>query len=834
MYKLAAALLIPVLLASCARGKPSEQSVNSTEDGRPGTVIAAEYKPFGHTVTYQPQAVQIHPDLAQDFSVGEIDTLDDFEKAYQFTLTPAQRAFLEENKFVILPNTVYPEGGSNDRAQEMANLYDAVNGDSDVKKRKLTDAVFYSADVFLNSFGRLYEETLKEMENVHFYPAMKTLSERFYLEADRKAKTASGDDRDAWIKVRNYFAVPYALLSTSKAPLTYEDYQNAGAAQDPDTLRASHAEDDKSADELEKAQAFVRNLDLDTPSRDAVLTDLEKVYRAEDKGLPAIFGEEYRRYAEETDITFEIDFTQFTPRSHYTNSSLRRQYFRAMNWYIQLPFFLKSPELTEYAFSITQLMAENPQQLNDYNKLEAAINFLVGGSDDLMPVDYLAALNNAKGQQDPEKAVMQYLIDARPPRIKAVPVQYSTVGGVESDDVLLLTKGMRFFSGKFIIDSYWTDMLTQGDEAPLAGFSQKLPPMASSLEVMTLLGSDYARSAISQLDFYASHSQAIDQMLGQLESENNALDISYWQSNVYNSWLWTIRGLFDFGQENAAHLPRFMQGRPWQIKTLMTASGFWTQLRHATLLYAKQSFAELGGGGPSCDTRTIPEPPKSYIEPQMDAYSRLHFMAQRMQQGLKEQGYESLNNYQIMDGYAAMMETVIEHTRRQLQNEYMVEKIVEMRYEDPDSPGGVCVHYELEGKSDWEALRQDLQRWINSVIPISPEGPVMSAKDKRAAIVSDVHTGGDSLNPTRILYEGIGVPNLILVAVKDVNGSRYTIGFTYSHYEFTEEYGGPRKTDEEWQKIFYTGNDVYDPYRYTDKKGWPAWNDWYKPLMEVK
>ena len=65
-----------------------------------------------------------------------------------------------------------------------------------------------------------------------------------------------------------------------------------------------------------------------------------------------------------------------------------------------------------------------------------------------------------------------------------------------------------------------------------------------------------------------------------------------------------------------------------------------------------------------------------------------------------------------------------------------------------------------------------------------------------------MHTGQDSSYPARILYEATGVPYVILAAVSDANGPRLTIGFTSSHYEFTELYGGQRQTDEKWQENF--------------------------------
>ena len=195
-----------------------------------------------------------------------------------------------------------------------------------------------------------------------------------------------------------------------------------------------------------------------------MLADLETIFKAEGKNAPEVFAREFADYKEQEGIDFLVDFTQFTPRGTYTSSSLRREYFRGMKWYIMIPFFVKSPALTSYAYGAADLMAQNPDALKNYNQLESAINFLIGNSDDLMPVDYLASLQSA----DP----MDYLKTARNPKIKDLSAMYDEVGTEESDDVLLKTKGMRFFSGKFLMDSYWTGFMTQGDEAPRPGFTQ--------------------------------------------------------------------------------------------------------------------------------------------------------------------------------------------------------------------------------------------------------------------------------------------------------------------------------------------------------------------------
>jgi hypothetical protein len=814
---------------------PQASAIPISEFPIPADALRNEDRVFGSSVSYEAKDVALNKAIGAEFSLDEIKNLSDMETAYGFTFTDAEKKFLSENKFVIknlLDTSIRPNSGGNN-VREFVQLYNIVKG-TDFRGRGQQNSLFFSSDVFFHIYNNLFTELLKEMENKIFYPQMKSLSTTFYAEAQKKLDTAVSDtEKTKWTKIRNYFAVPYAVLSTAAEPLSPESYIGSdGAMLDPTTVMADFKTTDTKVDTIENVTTFIQKLKLDTMSEKAVLADLEVIYKAEDKSVPAIFEPEFKQYAKQENIEFKVDFTQFTPRSHYTSSSLRREYFRGMKWFIEIPFFVKSPALTDYAFGVTQLMAENPTELKDYSNMESTINFMVGGSDDLMPVDYMQALVSAKGSKDVTTAAMDYLIKARNPKIKSIPAGYSSVGTEKTEDVLLKTKGLRFFSGKFILDSYWTGQLTQGDEVIKAGYTQKLPPMASSLEVMALLGSDYARSQFDKLDFYTSkYSKAVDQAMTELAAEKAKLDKAYWESNLYNGWLATIQSLFTWQKENHSLLPSFMQSPMWDVKTLMTASAFWTELRHATLLYAKASFAELGGGGGICDPRDVPPAPKGYIEPQLEAYQRLTFLAKRTNAGLKEQGYD-LNNMVPLENFVALMDKVNVYTEKELTNTKLNEEITSETRDDPEAPGKKCTEQFISEGSDWETLRLEIIQGLTDSIPVPLEGPILPAKDRRAALLTDVHTGGDSDNDTQILYEGEGVPYVIFSAVKDANGPRLTIGFTYSHYEFTKPYGGKRMTDEDWQTNYYKGDDPYNAYDYTDKSTWPAVNPWYLPMIK--
>jgi hypothetical protein len=819
-------------LTTCS-SKPSSSSGSSEK---------AEYAPLSGSDQpagniYQEPRATISPEIARDFSTDEITDIGVFERAYGFTLSAQEKAFLAKNKFLLKPlieTSIRPDS-SDDAPREFLRLYDAVKGDRDYKRRTAANAEFYSADLFFNTYNNLFVEILKEMENKAFFPSMKSISKAlFEAAAKKRAAAASDEDKTTWTEVRNYFAIPYAIFSTTINPLTNEDYVKNGQIQDPGPIEAAFREKERSVDTVEKASAFVKSLGLDADSQQKLLEDIGRIYAAKEAGIPAILRDEFEDYSKRAKTRFAIDFTQFTPRGTYTTSSLRRQYFRGMNWYINVPFFLKSPQLTKNAFAIARLLAEREDDLKQYNRMESTIGFLIGRSDDLQPADYVKALDAAKGAKDPDAAALEFLAQAKSPMIKNLAAFYDAAGTHESDDVRLLTKGLRFFSGKFVIDSYWMGELTQGDEKPKADYPGKLPPLASSLEIMALLGSDKARSQIPTLDFYeGAAGKAIDKAMRDVEKRNAALDGAFWQSTIYNGWLWTIQGLFGWEKDHARELPAFMQSPLWSVKSLMTGSGFWTELRHATILYAKPQFAEKGEGGENA-CGPLPPPAKPYFEPQLAAYRRLLWLAESLSDGIHNGSFDIRNESQLKS-FISAMRTVVDRTEKQLANTRIAEQTETRSVPDPDHPDKKCVDQVLkDDRSEWEDLRLTFLDALEQAAPTPAEGQILPAKDRRVAVVADVQTGGDSQHPTRVLFEGVGIPYVIIVAVKDTNGPRFTIGFTYSHYEMTQPYGGRRMTDEDWQQKFYKGDDPDAAFDYADRRQWPDPNTWYQPIVKLR
>jgi hypothetical protein len=69
----------------------------------------------------------------------------------------------------------------------------------------------------------------------------------------------------------------------------------------------------------------------------------------------------------------------------------------------------------------------------------------------------------------------------------------------------------------------------------------------------------------------------------------DALQPSAWKENLYTAWLAAIRALSE--PTTAPHFRR-QCARAWAMKNLNTQLASWTELRHDTVLYAKQSYTE--------------------------------------------------------------------------------------------------------------------------------------------------------------------------------------------------------------------------------------------------
>ena len=78
-----------------------------------------------------------------------------------------------------------------------------------------------------------------------------------------------------------------------------------------------------------------------------------------------------------------------------------------------------------------------------------------------------------------------------------------------------------------------------------------------------------------------------------------------------------------------------MQDQLFPVKQVETFLGSYTELKHDTLLYAKQNYAEMGGGG---DEGTPPPVPKGFVEPNLAFWENLGRLVDYVYAGFTKYG----------------------------------------------------------------------------------------------------------------------------------------------------------------------------------------------------
>ena len=215
-----------------------------------------------------------------------------------------------------------------------------------------------------------------------------------------------------------------------------------------------------------------------------------------------------------------------------------------------------------------------------------------------------------------------------------------------------------------------------------------------------------------------------------------------------------------------------MQNTAWARKNLQTYAGSWTELKHDTILYAKQSYAEMGGGGdqPLVDDR-------GYVEPATEVYARLAGLLKRTREGLEQRKLLSVELSTLiknMEDLALKLKTISE---KELRGGLLTDD----EFELIRSYGGQLEHFWLE------VNREDMDKAGSTQMDYLDQNP--------AALVADVAT--DPKNG-KVLEEGTGFVNELYVNVRVDGQPRVAKGAVYSYYEFTETLAN-RLTDKKWR-----------------------------------
>ena len=344
-------------------------------------------------------------------------------------------------------------------------------------------------------------------------------------------------------------------------------------------------------------------------------------------------------------LPYGEDYSQYKPRGHYTKTELLQRYFRTMMWYGRMTFRLKTddPSIGRdetrmallVADSVRNVVVRKRSGLQAWNDLYAPTVFFVGRADDLTVPQYLQVMDEIYGAKHKvvdladEPRLESFISKASelpPPQILGMVI------GADQDEEST-TKGLRFMGQRFVPDAYIFRQLIYRN----VGTEQKRRGLPMGLDVFAALGSARALEHLASMGAtdYAKYSQQMDKV----RTTMGEYTTTQWTETLYNSWLHSLKPLIDvpgspFDESGASRYPQFMQGPAWLDKSLNTTLGSWAELKHDTLLYAKQVMAEMGGGGPKGPP---PDPiePKGYVEPNPYFFARLAALTGMTREGLR-------------------------------------------------------------------------------------------------------------------------------------------------------------------------------------------------------
>jgi hypothetical protein len=478
-----------------------------------------------------------------------------------------------------------------------------------------------------------------------------------------------------------------------------------------------------------------------------------------------------------------IDFSQFTPRGHYTGSPLLSRYFRAMMWLgrADTGFWLTAgdaslrldldPDRELRAAALLARLVRESDAAQSYAHVDAVYRMLVGRSDNLTVEALAEADESARGSLDALRERLLQHPDAEQ-KIQSS-LHFVERGSAPRAELPVL---FQLIGQRYTIDA---DVLAQVVHDRIVVDGVAVPRMMPSpLDVAAALGNDEAARLLEpELEKYGYADQ-----LASLRRGIALMPEAAWSESLATGWLAALRALHP-GTVEASKLPAAMNSTAWQRKMLGSELASWSELRHDNVLVTKESYTM----GIAC------EYPYGYVEPYPAFYARLAGLAEKTAKVLFEHvrgpQVQRLSDYGFhhFNSFAETMRTLEQLARKQLaakkfdkdDQKFMKNLIVE---------AGGCGGPEVAG-------------WYPRLYPGS-EDPL-----KWEPTVAAVHTSPAD-GRLDILHAGVGDTRYLVAVIDSEGDASAYVGPVYSYYESVEH---RRLTDEAWRERLRTGKQPAQP-----------------------
>lgn len=696
-------------------------------------------------------------------------------------------------------------------------------------------AVFITTDLYLHTTHLIFDRMLADIEEYKLYDEMKAMTLKLAEQSTQDFRSYSGTDKKVWNALLYnvfFFSVAAKLLDPQFAvPIEVESDVKlmVGKIKGATGREIPSLQNPVKLGEEDFSQYFVRGhyaskkvtRDEESyynPSVDTTVasTNIQSsvTQPVQNKQQPNVFVKSVNKIKnvfkswfgkkEEQNISVSTNAPvqaqntiQSTPvamaqtasqsaAAEKDDSTVLERYFRAMMWYGRHTHLLSDDEKTLSAILMVYQL-EKSGEMARWEKIDKALNKLIGKTDDYTPIGYKQVIAKVYGSSLPsikvielggDKSLQQFKAEVQ----KSLPAQkivsMQTGIGKTQDERLKITTGFKFMGQRFTWDAYMFNQLS----SPAVGSDVDSRNIPSALDVMYILGSVAAKKEMDK--DAAMHSWA-DQYHSQItKMQNEAKGKLEKKETSYDTWLYGIKTIFQSSQSRQY----FTQTEAWEYKNLNTAVSSWTELKHDTILYSKQSYAESGGEGPEPIPGYKLPVIKGYVEPNPIFFSVLKDLVGGLETDLD-------NDKLLTDEYRNKLESL----------KSLIETANKIAVKE--------VNGEMLTDEDYVIIDK-LPTYFNANLILPADtGDIIDPETTKMAVIADVAT--DAFGGS-VLEVATGTPNQIFVVVKDAyGGTRIATGYVYSWYQFISN---KRMNDQEWRGMVYNPDSDKELNKYK-----PSW-----------
>lgn len=506
-------------------------------------------------------------------------------------------------------NASYTYTDQESSTPEWSLYYGLVGGKSDPTQRYPYNSVYVTTDLLLHTYHKLFSNSLKYYEMKTARSQVADIAQESMQHFAQLAKKASSDARAYYDYLTAYWSVAHIFLPSEEEYKTRYDalqqqYWNSRGEQSQDF------EDNDFTDHYlhqwirERLEWTLK--EYPTQYNDAVEKLVEEILAGkEERGRDHLA----HAFSPQTDPKFVIvqDYTMFVPRGHYADNTLLKTYFFAMKWLMRHKMYARDPHMAKASLLLASHLPEKSS--SQLKHLQTFVKTMIGADDDVTLED-LQKFLTTRSLKTPQAILnastdgrAQDIAALRPQKIISTPYETVENSQVSEQEAKEMTAGFVFFGEKFAVDSWIADQLTAG---PSEQESEYKPPVVSVYQLFdTLLTTDhwksYAQHWLSsvqkQFKLTDTHLSSYPQVRDETKQEMSGV-LEHDPKTLYTKRL----EVMETTTVVPDRAPIYMRGVNYLKKIFNTMLGTYTELKHDTILYVKQAFAELGaGGGAECD-----------------------------------------------------------------------------------------------------------------------------------------------------------------------------------------------------------------------------------------